>query len=116
MSDFKERGKCVNILHGGLEGFECTRGENESKMAFSQRRILEAEEYAKSKGFCGFKVVLNRISAKKLVQLESTEVQLYVNFQSTEDIDDVEQVGGEYIDMSDLQQDDEYATPETICG
>ena len=109
MPDFKEKGKCVNILHGGLERFECTGGENWSKMSLSQRRILEAEEYAKSKGFCEFKVVLNRISAKKLVQSESTEVQLDVNFQSTEDTDDVEQVGGEYIDMSNLQKDDDCA-------
>lgn len=52
-------------------------------------------------------MVLNKISAKNLFQLESTEVQLDVNFQSTKDTDDVEQAGGEYIDMSDLQKDDD---------
>lgn len=46
LPDFEEKGKCVNILHGGLEGFECTRGENESKwhstnVVFLRRRSMQ---------------------------------------------------------------------------
>ena len=57
------KGKKVCVLHDTdrLDGFTCEQLPNEKTGVFAKRRVAAAEAFAKTKGFCGFKAVLNKI-------------------------------------------------------
>ena len=62
----RSNGKKVCILNDTLEGFLCEQLEGESVNTYVVRRNKRKEEYAISKGYCGFKAILNRISGREM--------------------------------------------------
>ena len=61
LADGQKKGKKVAACHLAMTGFTCTRRADEKKLAFQQRRLSEAEQYAISLGHCPFKAVANKI-------------------------------------------------------
>lgn len=62
----RSKGRKVCILHNELEGFLCEKREGESRMLHAMRKKKEKEAYAITKGYCGFKAILNCTSGRSM--------------------------------------------------
>ena len=81
----QNKGRKICILHSDdqLAGFVCEHATGETDRAYAKRRLSEAEAFAWTKGFCGFKAVLNSTRAAAIAGAEndgggSTNTRKYI--------------------------------------